>query len=378
MYSHDTCGLGNIRRTLLLADTVRDEYPEASVLVVTGSPVIHAFRIPVGVDYVKLPTLDRTDAERYAPRFLGGAASIMSLRRDILERTVVGFDPDLVVVDKRPAGIDGELETALVAMEGMARRPRLVLGLRDILDEPDRTRQSLQRSRAMETIARYYDEVWVYGEESVFDAVREYRFPDAVARRTRYCGYLKRPTVQVTRPSGPPVVLVTAGGGEDGALVLRAYLNDLVALPRAVMLRSVVVCGPDMPAASRTALRAAFGHLADVEFVDFEPDMTRRYAEADVVVSMAGYNTVCELLSFGKKALLVPRIAPVREQLMRARLLASRGYFRTIEPDALTPGALMREVLDLIGSAAPPHGVDLDGLPRIRDRVRTLLEERRR
>lgn len=375
LYSHDTCGLGNIRRTLLLAETLRDEYPDAPVLVVTGSPVIHAFRIPAGVDYVKLPTLDRTDADRYAPRFLGGVTSIMSLRRDILERTILAFDADLIIVDKRPAGIDGELDQALCALAGLERRPRLVLGVRDILDEPTLTKASLARSGAMDTIARYYDEVWIYGEPTIFDAVREYGFPDHVAARTRYCGYLRRETTAIERPAGPPRVLVTTGGGDDGEAVLRAYLQDLVALPRAVALRSVIVCGPEMASGTRTALRDEFGSLADVEIVDFEVDMTRRYAECDVVVSMAGYNTICELLSFRRKAVLVPRMVPVQEQLIRARLLAQRGLFRMLTPDALAAGALMATVRETLAGPTPAYDVDLDGLPRIRARVRALLED---
>lgn len=378
LYSHDTCGLGNIRRTLLLAETIRAEYHDASVLVVTGSPVIHAFRIPDGVDYVKLPTLDRTDADRYAPRFLDGASSIMALRRDILERTIVGFDADLVIVDKRPGGIDGELLPALVTLASAPKRPRLVLGVRDILDEPERTRTSLAKSRAMDTIARHYDEVWIYGERSVFDAVRQYGYSPEVARRTRYCGYLRRPTLPCPRRSGPPRVLVTTGGGEDGAAILRAYLRDLVALPRAVALHSVVVCGPELASGARAALREEFGGLSDVELLDFEVDMTRRYADADLVVSMAGYNTVCELLSFGKRAVLVPRVTPVREQLIRAELLQARGYFRMLRPDALEPGVLMRTVLQTLEAPAPSHAVDLDGLSRIRERVRELLTERDR
>lgn len=375
LYSHDTCGLGNIRRTLLLAETIRSEYPRSSVLVVTGSPVIHAFRIPEGVDYVKLPTVDRTDADRYSPRFLNGAPSIMNLRRDILERTIMGFDADLIIVDKRPSGIDGELTGTLEALAARPRWPRLVLGVRDILDEPSKTRASMAKSRAMETIARYYDEVWIYGEPSIFDAVAEYGYPPEVAARTRYCGYLKRPTIQTSRPDGPPRVLVTTGGGEDGVAVLRAYLRDLIALPRAIALQSVVVCGPELAAAPRAALRAEFGSMPDVELLDFEGDMTRRYAEADVVVSMAGYNTVCELLSFGKRAVLVPRVAPVREQLIRAELLQARGYVRMLRPDALEPGALMALVLESLASPTPLHGVDLDGLPRIRQRLRALLDE---
>lgn len=373
LYSHDTCGLGNIRRTLLLAETVRSEYPQASVLVVTGSPVIHAFRIPDGVDYVKLPTLDRTDADRYSPRFLHGGSDIMALRRDILERTIVGFDADLIVVDKRPSGIDGELESTLEALSARTHRPRLVLGVRDILDEPARTRASWAKSHAMDTIARYYDEVWIYGERSIFDAVEQYGFSEDVAARTRFCGYLKRAVVQTPRQEGPPRVLVTTGGGEDGVAILRAYLNDLNALPRAVALQSAVVCGPELSMSARDALRREFGHLPDVELIDFEPDMTRRYAEADVVVAMAGYNTVCELLSCGKRAVLVPRAVPVREQLMRAQLLAARGYFRMLNPDQLRPGVLMQLVLDTLSAPVPAHAVDLEGLPRIRQRLRALL-----
>src|ERR1051326_4090430 len=61
LYSHDTFGLGNIRRTLLLAQELIDQYPKAAVLLITGSQMIHSFRIPEGVDYVKLPCLDRID-----------------------------------------------------------------------------------------------------------------------------------------------------------------------------------------------------------------------------------------------------------------------------------------------------------------------------
>lgn len=64
LYSHDTLGLGNIRRTLLLAETIRGAFPTAAVLIVTGSPVIHALRIPERIDYIKLPCLDRVDADR--------------------------------------------------------------------------------------------------------------------------------------------------------------------------------------------------------------------------------------------------------------------------------------------------------------------------
>lgn len=377
LYSHDTSGLGNIRRTLLLSQTLTDQYPGASILIVTGSPMIHAFRIPDGIDYIKLPCLDRIDADRYEPRFLSTCtAEVKRTRRTILTNVVCGFHPDLMIIDKRPAGVGGELLEALQALRQERCTPKLVLGVRDILDEPERTQRSLRRDQFFETIVRYYDEVWIYGSQTIFDPVKEYAFPESVAHKTHFCGYLKRPTTGVTRNGVPPHVLVTTGGGGDGSAMIETYLEGLLGLPRRLALRTTVMFGPQMPDSRRTTLLERFGYLADVTFLDFEPDLTRRYAEADVVVSMAGYNTVCELLSYGRRAILVPRTEPVREQLMRARLFAALGHFECVTPDELTPDILMTKVLASLKQPAPPRlPIDLEGLPYIRTRVQALLKE---
>ena len=133
-----------------------------------------------------------------------------------------------------------------------------------------------------------------------------------------------------------------------------------------------------MPVGNRTALLGRFGQLAErgVTFLEFEPDLPLLLSQSDVVVSMAGYNTICELLLFGRRAVLVPRAEPVQEQLIRARLFAARGYFDMVEPDQLTPELLMSKVLTALRSSQAsqtPNGIALDGLPRIRQRVRALL-----
>jgi predicted glycosyltransferase len=209
----------------------------------------------------------------------------------------------------------------------------------------------------------------------VFDAVAEYDFPREVAGKTRYCGYLRRAAVAPGPHDGVPRVLVTAGGGDDGRDLIRAYLSDLIASPEHA-LRTTIVNGPLLDAPVAAELRALAQGRADVEFVDFEPDMTRRYQAADVVVAMAGYNTVCELLTAGVRAVLVPRAEPVQEQLIRARRLAARGCFRVVEPAALTPGALLGAVHETLAApAAAARAVDMEGLARIRERVHRLLGE---
>lgn len=375
LYSHDTFGLGNIRRTLLLSQALREEFPHAAILIVTGSPVIHAFHIPEGIDYIKLLCLDRIEADHYEPRFLNGWTNeVREMREAILSKAILGFCPDLMIVDKRPSGVDGELLEALQTLRRQNPQTRLVVGIRDILDEPERTQQSLQQSHSFDLINELYDEVWIYGTEAIFDTVKEYAFPESVAQKTRFCGYLRRPSAVIPRNDGPPRVFVTTGGGGDGGDIIEAYLEGLLDLPRRVPLHTVIMFGPQMPDARRALILERFGHLPDVDFRHFEPDLTRRYAEADVVVSMAGYNTVCELLSIGRRAILVPREEPVQEQLIRARLLAAQGYFDLLEKKQLTPHRLMAKVLAAIEqgpSTTPPF--DLGGLPRIRERARVLL-----
>ena len=197
-YSHDTFGLGNIRRTLLLSQTLAEEYPRAAMLVVTGSPMIQAFRIPENLDYIKLPCLDRTAAECYRPRFLAAQSSeVDRIRRAILVETVLGFKPDLMIVDKRPGGVAGELLDALRALRRRPTTTRVVLGMRDILDEPARTRSSLKRTRDMATIARYYDEVWIYGEHGSSIRSSSTRFARTWREKpvsADTCGGRRRPT----------------------------------------------------------------------------------------------------------------------------------------------------------------------------------------
>lgn len=377
LYSHDTFGLGNIRRTLLLAQNLIEQYPEASILIITGSPVIQAFRMPAGVDYIKLPSLDRVSAEKYEPLSLANCGEeVRQTRAAIVGQIISGFTPDLLIVDKRAAGINGELLEALKALKQNGHKTKIVLGLRDILDAPERTAKVLRENGSFEIIERFYDEVWIYGSQEIFDTAKEYDFPFSVRQKTRYCGYLKRPVGNGSKSNGDLRVLVTTGGGGDGYRMIETYLKSLPLLTSELSVSSTVVFGPQIRAEKRDELLARFGTLPKVKFSDFEPDLTQLYSESDVVVSMAGYNTVCELLSHKKNAVLIPRSEPVQEQLMRARLLAQHGFFEIIEPSDLTPETMKGKIIAAIKTTSlMKHFLDLDGLRRIDDRVRELLTE---
>ena len=388
VYSHDAYGLGNIRRMLEITTHLVESDPEVSVLLISGSPMPHAFRIPERVDYIKLPCVARSDKGEAVVKSLGlSYEDTIRLRANVILMAALDFNPDLVLVDKKPFGIAEELEPALTALRKSARAPKVVLLLRDILDEPEVTVRQWVSGKYHEAIGAHYDQVLVVGEEEIFDAAQEYRFPEATRRKLRYCGYIERPAAaqspaQVRGPLGvgeAPLVLVTAGGGGDGARLMLAYLEGLLARPGRGF-KTLLVTGPEMAPEQRAMVTALASRAGGVIVQEFCADMMSAMNAADLVVSMGGYNTVCELLTLKKKTIVVPRVRPVLEQWMRAERMQARGLLRALHPDELTPESLMAAVVEEL-SRDPVEDLALQrfemaGLPRIGAAIAQLLGER--
>ncbi len=388
IYSHDTFGLGNIRRMLEVARHLVQTSPEVSVLVITGSPMLHAFRMPPRVDYVKLPCLSRNVEGRYGARFLDlSLDATVRLRANLIRSTIADYAPDLILVDKKPFGVEDELAGALSDLPAGPLRPRLVLLLRDILDSPEATTRVWRKNGCFEAIEAYYDEVLVVGAPEVFDLRREYAFPPFAAAKVNFCGYIARQPGRSSRDAvrrtlgvseDQPLVLVTPGGGEDGHGLITTLLSGLAAMPPARRPRVHVVCGPELAEAQRAALHRQAATLAQVSLQDFSDDMMSTMAAADVVVAMGGYNTVCELLTLHKRAVLVPRIKPGQEQCIRAERMSALGLVRMLHPRQLSPAALMGAVQAELTALAQRQPLSrlgsMDGLDRCSEALLAQLK----
>lgn len=104
-YSHDTLGLGHLRRTLLICQELGRRLDNLSTLIVTGSAMAHGFRMPPGVDYVKLPSVIKLDNELYESRTLPiPFQQVLTLREEIVFQTVANYKPEFFFVDNVPLG----------------------------------------------------------------------------------------------------------------------------------------------------------------------------------------------------------------------------------------------------------------------------------
>ncbi len=371
LYCHDSYGLGHLSRTLALSRQLRSVRPELSQLIVTGSPVAHDLVLPSDADYVKLPAVVKVGADEYRARSLAlDVTEIRDLRADLVLTAARHFRPHALIVDHAPAGVNGEVVPTLRFLRRERPGVRLVLGLRDVVDDGQRVRAAWTRAGIYELLDDVYHRILVYGDPRIYDAAREYGLSRRAEAKVRYVGYIGRlangtSAEEARRELGLPnrrLVLVTAGGGGDGSALL-AVAAEAAALAREDgCVQWLLVGGPLMPPAERERVLGRLPRTPSVAFTSFLDELPRYIAAADAVVSMGGYNAVSEILSSGRPAVIVPRVAPRKEQLIRAELLRRRGLVRLLHPSDLTPRSLLAEVAHVLANPPARRRIPLNGL----------------
>lgn len=367
IYSHDTFGLGHLRRCREIAHALVEAYSGVSVLIVSGAAIAGAFDYKARVNFIILPSVIKLRNGEYTSMAKHIAlADTLDMRRSLIKHTAESYKPDIFLVDKEPAGLRGELMETLDVLKKQGTR--IVLGLREVLDAPDLLSQEWDQSDKMATLAAYYDTIWAYGPPGFHNPLNGLDVPPEVADRMVYTGYLRRqakdlaPMRLTPELEGKEFILVTTGGGGDGAEII-AQVLDAYACDRPPRLPAVITLGPFLAAAERDELKMRGAQLPDVHLIDFDNRLEDLVAHARAVTSMAGYNTFCEILSFDRPSLLLPRTHPRQEQLIRAECAERLGLASMLaEPAAETPEVLARALDALLDQPRPSERYDTEAL----------------
>ena len=383
IYSHDSFGLGHLRRCRAIAHYLVGANEGMSVLILSGSPIIGSFDFRARVDFVRIPGVIKLRNGEYTSLSLHiGIEQTLAIRASIIERTAEVFDPDIIIVDKEPLGLRGEVRSTLARLKDAGTR--LVLGLRDVLDTPEVLCREWRRKDAFSALEEIYDDIWIYGLREIFDPLEGLGLSGRARAKSVFTGYLRRQMPDhrpsVSLPFGEePFILVTTGGGGDGVelvdWVMRAYeAREEPLFPALILL------GPFMDAEHKADFRMRAENLRYVRTMEFTPTIEPFLEKAIALVGMGGYNTFCEAMSFDKPTLLVPRVVPRREQAIRAECARRAGLVQVLPIDHFPDVDMMTEALVQLPKQPTPSAVRiphlLDGLARGGQETRRILDQR--
>jgi len=391
-YSHDSYGLGHFRRCLLLARHIREQLAGVEVLIVTGSPRAFFYSTPAHCEIVTIAPVTKNAKGEYVSRNLGSTLEeTIRLRKKQIREAVHHFRPDIFVVDHAPSGLRGELLPLLADLK-FAGHTELVLGMRDVIDDPNRVRETWKRDGTYRLLDEVYDQIWVYGCKEVFEVDKIYGMSKRVQEKLIYLGYLRRVRAQGTpspvagafpSPDRPHLVCVVGGGG-DGYPLAKSFLRMLA--EREDLWNGTLVTGPFLSREKRNRLLERFGQNKNVQLLRFTSHLEELLSEADLVVTMGGYNAVMEAVCTGKPVVIVPRVFPRKEQWLRAQAFQGLRLVSSLDPDRLDVDSLAESVRSGFNNPLPPDpdscGLRLDGIENFlagveafRRRIRTAGED---
>ena len=382
MYSHDTYGLGHIRRTMAIASHLLG--PRINILILTGSPIAGRFSFGERIDFVRIPGMIKKTNDEYLPMSIKiNPRHALDIRKNIITATAKTFQPHLFIVDKEPLGLKKEVLPTLQWLRRCRPDTRTILGLRDIMDDAETVKKDWREKKVYDHLEKLYSEIWIYGIQDFYDPIEEYEISDAISRKIYFTGYIPRKIPdkdavnkikkELGLKSPDKLVVVTTGGGGDGYRVMDTYLATLESFSNQPPFKSVLITGPFMPKEERRDVFKRARRLG-VRTYHFYRQMEKIFSAADIVVSMGGYNTLCEILGQGTISLVIPRETPRQEQIIRARAFHRQNLVDYISWSDFSADRLGQKLFDLLENPKPYHEAisrfRLTGIETMQQRLR--------
>jgi len=363
MYSHDTYGLGHIRRTMAIASHLLG--PRINILILTGSPIAGRFSFADQIDFVRIPGMIKKTNDEYLPLSIKiNPRHALDIRKNIITATAKTFQPHLFIVDKEPLGLKKEVLPTLQWLRRCRPDTRSILGLRDIMDDAETVKKDWREKKVYELLEKLYNEIWIYGIQDFYDPIKEYDISEAISRKIHFTGYIPRKIPgkdavnKIKKELGlknpEKLVVVTTGGGGDGYRVMDTYLATLESFAGTPPFKSVLITGPFMPKQERKDVFKRARRLG-IRTYHFYRQMEKIFSAADIVVSMGGYNTLYEILGQETISLVIPRETPRQEQIIRARAFHRQNLVDYIPWSEFTPDRLRQKLFALLEKPGPYH-----------------------
>jgi predicted glycosyltransferase len=374
-YCQSLLGIGHFIRSRQILFALRD----FDVCFVYGGEFVPDFDLPTWVETVYLPALrsDATFERLYVVDNHHSLPEIQARRKESLLAAFERFAPDILLIELFPFGrwkFNFELLPLLDRARSMRPDVKIVCSLRDILVR--RLDQARYEAEVCALMNQYFDLLLIHADPRLQRLEETFGSVAGLNCAIHYTGYVGQTEVR-PKPeqiSVCPTFLVSVGAGRVGHELITCVLDADTRLSRDRRLS--IFAGPHMPVERFQSLQDRVAGRSHITLQRHTTQFLTLLRQADLSISMAGYNTCMDILSAGVRALVWPFTEHENgEQALRARKLEQLGYVNVIDPARLEPDYLAAEINRCLNlpTLAPSVALDLQGASRTAELLKALL-----
>lgn len=360
-YCQNLLGMGHLVRT---TEIIRALTQEFQVCLIDGGQPVEGFELPPDVEVVHLPALQvEVSATLEVGKQLKVVGSQLSLeevkalRKQTILDTFERFQPDCVITEGYPFSKNKSLAFEMMPLIERIQQAnssvKLVCSLRDIIMVKEFENRDQEEQRRCQFINEYYHALLVHSDPQV------HRLEASVARAHEltcpvyYTGYVVQSAPENLEISPEdakllaepqPKILVSVGGGKLGHDLLECIIQAAPLIAKAVPHQIYIFTGPLMAPEKYQTLQQLAMRQPNLMLREYTPHLLAFMQQADLSISLGGYNTTMNVLKTGVRALIYPSNKD-REQTIRAEKLAELGFLEILQAVDLTPEVLTQKIV---------------------------------
>jgi predicted glycosyltransferase len=357
------------------------------IYFINGGQVIPDFEIPAGVEVINLPAL-KTDPEFRSLQVVDddrSLAEVQEARKNQLLSLYDRIQPDLLMIELFPFGrkqFKFELIPLLDRVQAAGGKTKVVCSLRDIV--VGKKNQATHEAKVCDLINRYFDAVLIHSDEQFMPLAVSFSRQSDLRAQVSYTGYVIQAPLEtgdvvidqddaiafLQRPE--PMILCSIGGGRFGHELVDAVIQSAPSLQAQIPHHIHLFAGVFMPEVKYQQLQRQLAHLhangvTNITLRRHTHCLLDYTKQADLSISMGGYNTTMNVLSTGVRSLMLTFMGNNdQEQEIRARALENSGILQVLTLADLTPDAFIPKVLQALAIDPAPVGIDLNGVSNTR------------
>lgn len=372
-YCQHILGMGHLVRSM---EIVRSLIPHFKVCFINGGQVIEEFPAPSSVEVINIPAI-KTDSEfkELSPvdPFLS-LEEIQVIRREQLLKTFSSFQPDILTIELFPFGRRRFSFELIPLMEAAkASGTKIVCSLRDIVvTKKDRQRHEEKICRLMN---QYFDMLLIHGDPQFIKLEESFSLVEGLNCQLYYTGYVTQKLPEkLTETVREPLILGSVGGGRFGHELLECLVEAAPILQQELPHLIRVFTGPFVPETVFHELKNLAVNRDNIIVERFTPNLLDYMQQADLSISMSGYNTTLNVLKTGVRAMILPFTGnDDQEQTVRSKKLEELGRVKVLRREDLQPEILARQIIEYLQQQPTEIAFDFEGADRTAYYLRQLV-----